>query len=317
MKVSKQNIVIFDDSNYEFICGYMKNNILYPIYAVKDAYSNIDDLIKDIKDHISESKNKYLTFIYCGSELLDKVEFINKNIMNIPAEILKRFKNTFEVELKDYLIDYSLSETDSEYLAYICGIPKQYESIFTNLKNVKLLSCFSDIYATSLFFKDELDISLKLNVRDKQTIIFISSGENILFTRGLNIGYNHIIEKISIDGGVPTEKVIDYLENVGVDEYETDEMNNISSTIRDNIDRISLEIQRTLDYYNRYINKGSVNSINIIGRFNRIKAIEKYYNKLFNMKVIKTVPENYVAESNFNFEDFDYLIETLGAFKEI
>ncbi|BAI80719.1 hypothetical protein DEFDS_1251 [Deferribacter desulfuricans SSM1] len=317
MKVSSLSVVCFDDNNYEFINGSLKNDILYPSFAIKNEYNSLDELISELNANIIESKSKYITFVYGGSDLLDRVEFLNRNIMNHSAEILKRFKSSFDIELKDYLIDYSLYESENEYVAYICGIPKHFEELFHKIKNAKFISCFSDIYATSLFFTNENEISLKLNVRNNNTVLCITESNNILFTRGLNIGLKSIAQKIATDGGVSINSVFDYLADVGVDDYETEEKQAISTTIRDNIDRVSLEIQRTLDYYNRYISKGKVESINIIGKFNSIKSIEKYYNKLFNLKINKTIPENFIAESNHEFDDFDYLIEILGAFKEI
>ncbi|KAA0257354.1 hypothetical protein FHQ18_09920 [Deferribacter autotrophicus] len=317
MQPKNLSVLCFDDKNVEFINGTIKSSVLEPFYFAKCSYSTFDELISSSQQFIKESNSKFLKIIYAGAELIDAVYFFSKNLPNIATEIFQKLKNDFEIELKDYLIDYAIYEGDYDLAVYVCCFPKHIQNLFEKVKQTKLISAFSDVYAQNLFYQNEEQTTLFVNVRSYNSTLIIKQSETIFLTRGVNVGYEQIIENVATKGGVNSADVIKYLQEIGVENYELEEKKIISDTIKNSIDRISLEIQRTIDYYNRFIKKGSINRIYITGKLNNIKALTKYYSKLFNIKTDLIITEQNIKETDYDLDNFDYLTEILGAFYEL
>ena len=267
------------------------------------------ECIKEIAHYIKRNKLTRISLV--NEDVLKYIFVIDKSEnVNIKSEIFNRFKTTFDINLAEYYIDYEINVFNDKLIVFVAGVSIDYlDNLLKHFVtyDFKLLSLEVDI--TSLkriignYFQDTVVMNIHMR---KDKTIFILLMNNILFTfRELSFGYNNIMEYLTEHSELSNEELIENLKN----KNSFDEL-----PIADAMDKFTIELQRTIDFYNNQFRNEPLQKIILTGLLNDIVGIDKFLSQLFITHVETFYPLKhfliYVELSNI--EEMTYITEALG-----
>ncbi len=313
--------------NYCNITKKGKSNILNAI-AYYDFNSDKFEELEGIIDSISETVGKSALFniSVIDTSVIKHIYFYKKGAINIKANILRDLKNDYEIQLKDYLIDYEEEELEDKKVAFVVAYPKSsFEKLykyFKKHKNIKLFSLEAGIVSikrliNSLFAEDKTRLCIRM---DKSfSNIFVLHKDSVVVDRELQYGFDNFLRDIVENGGTDEKTALDVIQNIGLyqDEHPTEEETNAYEIISSSFDKISIEIQRTIDYISSGHKIRGVDKMITLGFINKIKKSDIYLSKLFSIKADKLEASKAVEfDSSIDFSmvnDMLYFDVAVGA----
>lgn len=324
MKPNTINTLIIGDNQIDHCIFTNKKNalVLKGLSSHDFTFENIDDLphiISDIKENAG--KNKYLYIIIIAKEIIKNVNVFQQNIKNPRSQILNFLKEDFEISLADYYIDYMVKQQDDTNIAYSAAIPRSMCDRIMEVisaEGFKTLGMETDTNALFRLGENILGNKtfLHLHVRNIDCTLYISSNNVILVERELNIGIREIVSSIQSNAGVEEEKARETLFEFGLNsENETEEEENKFNAISEAVDKISLEIQRTIDYYSQQFNSGEMQHILITGDILKIPNYGKYIQNLFNIETVCYEASKELTldiDEKIDFDELKYMAESIG-----
>lgn len=324
MKPKKVNTLVVGDSQIDHcIFKSKKGTLVLEGLSMHDfTFEDLDDfphIISNIKEN--SGKNKYLYIIIIAKEIIKNVNVFKQNIKNPRSQILNFLKEDFEISLADYYIDYMIDQQYDTNVAYSAAIPRSMcDKIMEVISDegFKTLGMETDTNALFRLGKNIIgtNIFLHLHVRNIDCTLYISSNNVILVERELNIGIREILSTIQSTAGADAEQARQALFEYGLkEENETEEDENKYKAISEAVDKISLEIQRTIDYYFQQFRAGEIQKILITGDILKVPHYGKYVQNLFNIETVcyeasKELTLN--IDENINFDEIKYITESIG-----
>ena len=262
----KKDITLKAFSSYDFNFETLKE--------LESALMSFTDLIK---------KNPITNLIIINEEVIKNILTFNKSdFQNLKTLIYNDLKNTMGIDILEYFIDYEVLVEEEKIIVFVAAIPKSlFNEIFEYLKKfkLKLIALETDLNALkrfSLFLTPQPYVFAHL--RKNECIILIVEN-NFLFTkREIKYGLNQMVDILENDFSSREEAEKNLIENGPVDRFT------------EIFDRASLEIQRSIDYYNSFYHREPVKRIFLSGEFVKINNLEDYIAKLFNVEAQKFDP---------------------------
>jgi|GEM_PF-2016292 len=336
MKPKKVNTLVVGDSQIDHCIFTSKKGalVLEGVSTHDFTFENFDDfphIISDIKEN--SGKNKYLYIIIIAKEIIKNVNVFKQNIKNPRSQILNFLKEDFEISLADYYIDYMIDQhydTNVVYtnlsaspmiVAYSAAIPRSMcDKVMEVISDegFKTLGMETDTNALFRLGKNVLGNKtfLHLHVRNIDCTLYISSSNVILVERELNIGIREILSTIQSNAGADPEQARQALFEYGLnEENETEEDENKFKAISEAVDKISLEIQRTIDYYFQQFSAEQIQSILITGDILKVPNYGKYVQNLFNIETVCYEASKELTldiDEKIDFDELKYITESIG-----
>jgi len=324
MKPKKVNTLVVGDSQIDHCIFTSKKGalVLEGVSTHDFTFENFDDfphIISDIKEN--SGKNKYLYIIIIAKEIIKNVNVFKQNIKNPRSQILNFLKEDFEISLADYYIDYMIDQHYDTNVAYSAAIPRSMcDKVMEVISDegFKTLGMETDTNALFRLGKNVLGNKtfLHLHVRNIDCTLYISSSNVILVERELNIGIREILSTIQSNAGADPEQARQALFEYGLnEENETEEDENKFKAISEAVDKISLEIQRTIDYYFQQFSAEQIQSILITGDILKVPNYGKYVQNLFNIETVCYEASKELTldiDEKIDFDELKYITESIG-----
>lgn len=259
-----------------------------------DNFEEIDEIIESVSE--IAGKDALFNLSIMGHNVIKHIYFYKKGAANIKANVLRDLKSDYEIQLQDYLIDYEAEELEDKKVVFVAAYPKgDFDKLYGFIKkrkNIKLFSLEIGMVSVkrlinSFYNKNETKLCIRM---DKDfTNIFALKGDIIVVSREIQYGFDGFVDDIMESGGVDKQKALDVLENIGLykDENFTQQEQQANEIITASFDKMSIEIQRTIDYLSSSRKMGGVNKIITLGFLNFIKKSDVYLSKLFSVGVEK------------------------------
>jgi len=313
--------------NYCSIVKKGKRNILDSLAYYDFDFNNFGE-IEEIIESVSEiaGKDALFNLSIMGHNVIKHIYFYKKGAANIKANVLRDLKSDYEIQLQDYLIDYEAEELEDKQVVFAAAYPKEdFDKLYGFIKKHKNIRLFSleigmvsvKRLINSFYNKNETKLCIRM---DKDfTNIFALRGDIIIVSREIQYGFDGFVDDIMEFGGVDKQKALDVMENIGLykDENFTQEELQVNEIITASFDKMSIEIQRTIDYLSSSRKMGGVNKIVTLGFINSIKKSDVYLSKLFSVGVEKLEAAKLVEfDSSVDFsmvKDMLYFDVAVGA----
>ncbi len=283
--------------NYCSIVRKSKHSMLNTL-AYYDFNFEKPDEIADIIDSISDitKRDSLFNISILHSSIIKHIYFYKKGVVNVQSNVFRDLKNDYEIQLQDYFIDYEETETEDKKIVFVVALPKKlFNSIYKHIKkhkNMKLFSLEIDIVSlkrlvNSFYNGDDVTLCIRMNANF--STIFAIKSNTVVVSRELQYGFDNFTQDISQYGGVDIEKAAAVMESIGLHEDESfsEEETKAHEIIVSSFDRMSIEIQRTIDYLLSNQKIVGIDRIVTIGEINRIKKSDVYLSKLFSIGVEK------------------------------
>lgn len=264
---------------------------------------------------------KYFIIVDCSYESLKNIFVFNKEITDIRNKTINSFKDKYEVKLTDYYIDLRIQNFENYIISYVTASPKIYVDLIADFlkKNGGRLLCMeSDIDSLNRFEPVKNTVYLHIHVKNRNSLALVSKDKKIISERLITFGYKDMLEILSRSGGVLLEDAKAMLEKKGISDEipESEEDRNYQNAAMDVLDKISVEIQKSLDLFQQNVKEKMPELIVISGKLKNIPGAERYYSKLFNTEVkrfnILGFVESEIKGIDFS-DDFDNLEIATGA----
>jgi len=324
MKPKMVNTLVIGDSQIDHcIFTSKKGALLLEGVSMHDfTFDNFDDfphIISDIKEN--SGKNKYLYIIIIAKEIIKNVNVFKQNIKNPRSQILNFLKEDFEISLADYYIDYMIDQQYENNVAYSAAIPRAMcDKIMEVISEEGFKSLGMETDTNALFRLGTNVLSnktfLHLHIREIDCTLYISSNNIILVERELNIGIREILSTIQSNAGADAEQARQALFEYGLnEENETEEDENKFKAISEAVDKISLEIQRTIDYYFQQVSADQIQNILVTGDILKVPHYGKYVQNLFNIETVCYEASKELTldiDEKINFDELKYITESIG-----
>jgi len=305
-----------------------KNNVLLLAAAFYEFSFDRQDEFKDIVASIEGflPKNTLTNISVIHPETIEHLFLYDSNVANVRANIYRDLKNSYEINLSDYLIDYEEFEVSGKKVAFVNALPKYvFDLFYTAFKDHKKLCLFSlETPVVSLrrvvneFCRKYADV-LVFNMCDEFSRIFTLKRYNIIVNRQVQGGFSSILKDMEREGGITEEEAKKLIYDRGFSDKDLDDEQKKAfyMSLSESFDRFSIEIQRTLDYLISVQKMGGVESICTLGFASSIKNVDKYLSKMFSMKAesLKLKKEiEFADEVDFSIvEDMLYFDICIGA----
>lgn len=237
-------------------------------------------------------KHKYTYLVIRHPELITNIMTISGS-EDIRSKVLNDLKNTYDLTLSDYYIDFIVHDQDGQQLAIASAIPSHIIDPYLEVLDryqFKMLAMEPDFAALGRGvnrWASHLTEYLHIDVGQSQTEISIVNHDIIYALRTINFGKGDVVESLAEAGGIDMETAESYLFKYGVVEPDENEEleKNIYQNIAESLDRLGMEIQRTIDYYGLTYKKSAVTNFIITGQLNSVVGLNAYYSKLFSATV--------------------------------
>ncbi len=308
------------------MCLLRKKRKKYSIESIAFYDYNDEKEIGDIVYSISEHLPKgILTNISLRHQSVIEHVYFYKSNTDIRSSVFKDLKRDYEIELKNYIIDFEEGEIGDRKIAYVAAIPKNVFDFFCDF--------FSESNKFRLYGFETHSVSLKRSIREflgggymlnciifkDYSIISALKDDIVLAMRKLRYSWNELVRSLSSSGGISLDKAEEFLKKKGLKEPENEEEYDklIYGSVSDAFDQFAIEIQRTIDYITTVQKMGKVEKIITIGEVNKINKIDNYISKLFSLETIKFQPQKLVEfgeDIDFSaLENMNYLEICIGA----
>ncbi len=283
--------------NYCNITKKSRRNMLNSLAYYDFSFERVEEL-KDIMESIGDiaGRGAVLNISVLHSSVIKHIYFYKKGTTKVKTNVFRDLKNDYEIQLQDYLIDYEESELEDKIAVLVVAFPKElFNKIYYYIKNqsdfrlfaleigmISVKRLISNVYNGN-------DIMLCIRMDSDFSNIFAIRNGAIIVSRELQYGFYSLAKEISQYGGINIEKSITIMENIGLQENHdyTEEELKAYNTIVSSFDKMSIEIQRTIDYLLSSQKKVGIDRIITIGSINRIKRIDVYLSKLFSISAEK------------------------------
>ncbi len=272
----------------------------------------IENAISEIASNIK--KNKLTNLVMINNKILKYVFMFqdNETSGNIRIELLNRFKTNFDISMADYYIDFEVYEKNKKKIAFVAGIPK---NLLDNLvihfqrAKFKLLSLETELNSlkrlNSIYFKNS--IIMNINMKEEETIFIVTENNILYLFRELNFGFSDIIKFLSESLNMEPN---DILEKIRQKDFTYE-----NYPLSEAIDRLTIEIQRTMDFYNNQYRDDPIVKFILTGKLLFINSIEKFLSETFAIKVEKFNPlkDIYIQTDFDDFDSINCINELIGA----
>ncbi len=284
--------------NYCRVVRKSKAPVVDSVALYDFGYDNMDDL-----DGIMESINSLVAkptlvnLSIISSDVIKHIYFYRRDAQNVRSNVMRDLKNDYEIKLQDYLIDFEETNLENKKIVFVVAMPKAlFEACYEKIKNkgnLKLFALETDVVSlrrlVALSMQPRDGMELCFNFARDHTNIFVMDGTSVLVDREINYGFDEFVKDLASAGGVGEEEIINFLEQKGfsVDEGSSESDMNAYQVLTDVFDKMSIELQRTIDYVISNQKLGAIDGIVTLGSINRIKKADVYLSRLFSMKVEK------------------------------
>ncbi len=320
-------VIAQDQVNY---CKTLKkgNNITLEAMAYYDfSFERMEDL-KDIFSSISSlnEENTLLNLSIMSSDIINHIYFYKKDAKDIRSNVMRDLKNDFGLALQEYLIDFEVYEFVDRTIAFVVAMPKAlFDKCYGAIKphsNIKLFSTETDIVSLRRLVNTlhtSSGMKLCFNFSKNHTGMFVIKEGAVTVVRNIQYGFEQFVKEICERGGVDRAKAISIIENTGfaADESSTEQEWNAYNIMTDAFDRISIELQRTIDFATSTLKLGAIDHIITLGFANRIKKADVYISKLFSMQTEKLEAAKIIEfDSSVDFsliKEMNYFDTAIGA----
>ena len=297
---SEINHIIYSIKKDEFIiegCSYFSINP-FDKSSLNNAFSEISQYVK----------NNKLTKLNIINDHVLKYKFIlNQNeTANLRFEALNRFKTTFDIQLNDYYIDFETYNFKNMTLVFIAGINKPFfDSILRHLKSQKFKLLFAEIDIMALkrliSYNYPGEVVMNIHLRDDKTIFTVMSDETLFAFRELNFGFKNIIKYL-------------YEETKLEESIILEKLNFEDLPLAKALDKFTIELQRTIDFYNSQFRNIPISKLVLTGKILNINGIDKFLSQLFliNTEKFNSLKQFFINTDIQMIENMTYLSEILG-----
>ena len=299
-------------SNYEvnhLICSDKKGNFTIEggsFFSINpfDKLS-LDNALKEI-GHIA--KNDRLTKLNIINDNVLKYQFIlNQNeASNLRVEVLNRFKTAFDIPLNEYYIDFETYSFKNMIVVFIAGINRRFlDTVLRNFKSRKFKLLFLEVDIVSLKRLISLNFSneiiMNIHLREEKTIFIVIYNDMLLAFREVNFGFKNIVNTLFENTETEPSTILDNLD------FE-------EPNITEAFDKLTIELRRTIDFYNSQFRNEPVRKLILTGKFLKINGIDKFLSGIFTIQTEKFngLKKFFVNTEVNTVEQMTYLQEILG-----
>ena len=322
MGINSVNVLTLSNDRIELFDFMTKGNLL----NLKEAFNlPIKDILDVAEDELTPLveigvKGKYFILTDCSYESLKNTFVLNKDVGDVRNKTINIFKDKYGIKLTDYYIDLRVQNFENYVVSYVVASPKSYVDTigrFLKKKGGRLLCMESDIDSLKRFQPVKNTVYLHIHLNNRNSLALISRDGKILSERLITFGYKELLEILSRSGGISSEDARQILWSKGILEgnLESEEEINYQNSVINAMDRIGVEIQKSLDLFWQNIKDKMPEVIVVSGKIQNIPGLERYYSKLFNTEVrrfnILSLVESEMGEEVF--DDFENLEVAAGA----
>lgn len=294
MKPDKVISIVITEEQIEFIELSLRGNkntiISFGSYSF--SYSHLDQF-DEIISSISEitKKNKFTRLSIVHQDVLRTTMLLNDS-GDMKSKILQNFKQTFDIQLSEYYIDFVTETLEKNILVYISAIPKRLvDPLFEvfNKYKFKLLSLEPGISSALRTMVKQFDheLFLYLHISYSRMVITIYNQGMIFAVRYINFGFEDMVSGLADVGGVSMDDAEGLFFKYGASDvdFEDEVEKNINESILESLDKMSMEIQRTIDFYSMTYKKSGIENFVLSGVINEMPDLNEYLSKLFSVTV--------------------------------
>ena len=272
--------------------------------------SNFNECIKNISE--ISNKNKLANVVIITEKLL-KYIFILPKIegANLKTTILNNFKNRFNISLPQFYIDYEIYNFNNKNIAFVAGIDRKESDPILEilLKNgFRLLALETDINSLKrlLYFHKINDMIINVHLSKRSTIFLIINGNTLFTFRELQFGINDIIDTLLSQDSMNKDEVIIEMKKNG---FSSEKIN-----LKSAFDKLTIELQRTIDFYMNQYKYKPVKKIILTGDFFKINEVNNFLSNLFLMdcEIVEPLKKGSVVKSMHELENFEFLNIAIG-----
>ncbi len=303
MDVNLRCAVVIGPSQLD-VCVLKKKGKTYVINSI--AYYDFEEEkeIEDIVYNLAENLPKeILTNISLKHQSVIEHVYFYKGNTEIRSSVYKDLKRDYEIELKDYIIDYEENSVSDRKVVYVVAIPKSildfYYDFFYKTKKFKLYSFETHNVSLKRVVNRFLGDGYFLNcaVFKDYSAILACRGNNILAIRNLRYSWKELVDYLCEAGGISGEEAEKILKEMGLREPDQESQEKdklIYKSISEAFDQFTIEVQRTIDYITTVQKIGNIERLVSIGELNRINKVDSYISKLFSLETVKFEPQKIV-----------------------
>ncbi len=300
---------------------------------------NRDELIlSSLRGFIKENHIRHKNVILkpCLSELLIKrIQLPSMPESELPEAVKWQIKEDINFDLSKAIIDFSIvkrttGDDGSKTLDVMCAVAQEEEIRSQVLLLKKLgLNCLSvgllPFGYASLFKEYQRNVEGKcmgaLHLEDDVCYIAVYKNNKLEFCRDLPLSINTLKESLK-DMLVSEKGKIELSDNESQEvlfeagipfEGDSTYKNKLSSVqilsmLRPILERLIVEIKRSISYYNSQFQGDEVDRILVVGKASKIPNLDRYLSKELSLDVEKVPILDQLKNSNV--EDFDALLES-------
>jgi Tfp pilus assembly PilM family ATPase len=329
MRPNKIISIAMSEMSIDFMEVNRKRNsnqlISYGSYTLD--LNDLDQFNEIISTIAQTVKKPYYTGISIIHRDVLRTTFIINNTNDLKTSILQFVKKTYEISLSDHYIDFITEDiSNNKTLVFFAAIPKKtldplfdifnkhdFKLLFLEIASLSALRHVEEQFDYNFFLYIHFDYHLSSIVIVKDSMIYA--------IRYVNLGFEDMIDSLSESAGISQEKAESLFFEYGVKEIEPDIenfeiMKNIHNDIISSLDKLSLEIQRTIDYFTITYKQPTTKNFIISGTITKIPEYDKYLSKLFSVNIdvednkqVLTVSENITPD----FSSMHYPFVCIGA----
>ncbi len=279
----------------------IQENLLNHLIILKKRGENIVKGVSsfdlDINNLKSLDTNLSEISRYIGDNNLTSILLITNNILktiitldlresegNIRGEVLNRFKSTFDVNLGDYYIDFEVYDSNEKKIIFVAGVPKEF---LDNILKIFVTHKFKLLYMETavnslkrmLSFSKEDSIIMNIHMRFDSSIFIVAGNGTIYTFREIHFGFEDVLNNISENSGISIEEIKSkiYTKDFNYEDYP----------LSASIDRLILEIQRTIDFYNNQYRNFPIAKFVLTGQAANINSFDKLLSQIFAIESLK------------------------------
>ncbi len=308
------------------VCILRKKRKKYLVESVAfydfDEEKEIEDIIYNFSEHLPKG---ILTNISLRHQSVIEHVYFYKSNTDVRSSVFKDLKRDYEIELKNYIIDYEEGKVGDIKIVYVVAVPKNvfefFYGFFEKSKKFRLYGFETHSVSLRRSIREFLGNGYMLNCTMFRDYSMISALKDdvVLAMRKLRYSWDELVRSLSSSGGVSLDKADEFLRNRGLKEPENgdEEDRLIYDGISNAFDQFAIEIQRTIDYITTVQKMGKIEKIVTIGEINKINRLDNYITKLFSLETIKFQPQKLVEfgeDIDFSsLEHVNYLELCIGA----
>ncbi|WP_025270334.1 hypothetical protein [Hippea sp. KM1] len=282
----------------------------------------LEDIFNALSDYIPKEILANVSFKH--QSIIEHIYFYNNNTES-KSNIYKDLKRDYEIELKDYIIDYEEHQIKDKTVAYVVALPKSlfnfYYGMLEKQKKLKLYSFETHSVSIRRAANEFLegDYLLGCAIFKDYSVISACSQGKVLALRNLRYSWSELINSLCNAGGITQEEAERLIREKGLEEPDdgNEEEEAVYRSISEAFDQFTIEIQRTIDYITTVQKIGDIQKIITIGEVNKIKKLENYISRLFSLETTRFQPQKLIEfneEIDFSAIDkMNYLEVCIGA----